>query len=396
MPATRTRRLAQTSSYYAAFVALGLATAALGPTLPSLAEHTQAQLGEISFLFTARSLGYLFGSLLGGWLYDRVPGHPVMAAALAVLALMLAIIPVVPLLPLLTAALLFLGMGGGALDVGGNTLLVWVHGRQVGPFMNALHFFFGVGSFLAPIIIAQAILQTGDITWAYWVLALCVLPVAVWLLGQSSPTSQFHSLDGSGSPLPAGGPDPRFEGRERLLVGLIALLLLLYVGAEAGFGLWIYTYALALDLGTPTTSAYLTSAFWGAFTLGRLLSIPLAARFRPRSVLLGDLVGCLACVGLLLIWPHSRAAAWLGTLGLGLAMAAIFPTAISLAERHMTLTGQRTGWFLIGASLGAMSLPWMIGQLFEAIGPQMAMLAIMGDLALALGVYLAFLLPATR
>jgi FHS family Na+ dependent glucose MFS transporter 1 len=396
MPATRNRRLARTSGYYAAFVALGLVTAALGPTLPGLAEHTQAQLGEISFLFTAHSLGYLLGSLLGGWLYDRVPGHPVMAAALAVLALMLGIIPVVPLLPLLTVALLFLGMGGGALDVGGNTLLVWVYGRQVGPFMNALHFFFGVGSFLAPIVVAQTILRTGDITWAYWVMALCVLPVAAWLFALSSPTSRASSSNRSGSPLPTTGLDSESERRERLLVALIALLLSLYVGAEAGFGGWIYTYALALDLGTTTTSAYLTSAFWGAFTLGRLLSIPLAARFRPRSILLGDLVGCLACVGLLLVWPHSRAATWLGTLGLGFAMASIFPTAVSLAERHMTLTGQRTGWFLIGASVGGMSLPWLIGQLFEAIGPQMAMLAIMGDLALALGVYLAFILPATR
>jgi FHS family Na+ dependent glucose MFS transporter 1 len=396
MPATRNRRLARTSVYYTAFVALGLVTAALGPTLPGLAEHTQAQLGEISFLFIAHSLGYLLGSLLGGWLYDRVPGHPVMAAALAVLALMLGIIPLAPLLPLLTAALLFLGMAGGALDVGGNTLLVWVHGRGVGPFMNALHFFFGVGSFLAPIVVAQAILLTGDITWAYWVLALCMLPVAAWLLGTSSPAIRADSPDRSGSPLSANGLDSGSESRERLLVALIALLLLLYVGAEAGFGGWIYTYALALDLGTPTTSAYLTSAFWGAFTLGRLLSIPLAARLRPRSILLGDLVGCLASVGLLLLWPNSLAATWLGTVALGLFMASIFPTAISLAERHVTITGQRTGWFLIGASLGAMSLPWMIGQLFEAIGPQMVMVAIVGDLALALGVYLAFIAPATR
>jgi FHS family Na+ dependent glucose MFS transporter 1 len=329
-------------------------------------------------------------------MYDRVPGHPVMATALAVLALMLAIIPLVPLLPLLTVALLFLGMAGGTLDVGGNTLLVWVHGRQVGPFMNALHFFFGIGSFLAPIVVAQAILLSGDITWAYWILALCMLPVAAWLLGISSPTSRASSPDRSGSPLPPNGLDSKSESRERLLVALIALLLLLYVGAEAGFGGWIYTYALALDLGTPTTSAYLTSAFWGAFTLGRLLSIPLAARLRPRSILLGDLVGCLVSVGILLLWPISLAATWLGTVGLGLSMASIFPTAISLAERYMTITGQRTGWFLIGASVGAMSLPWMIGQLFEAIGPQMVILAIMGDLALALGVYLAFIVPATR
>ncbi len=59
--------------YYAAFVVLGLATASLGPVLPRLAEQVAVSLGSISLLFTARSLGYLTGSLGSGRLYDRVP-----------------------------------------------------------------------------------------------------------------------------------------------------------------------------------------------------------------------------------------------------------------------------------------------------------------------------------
>ena len=62
---------------------------------------------------------------------------------------------------------------------------------------------------------------------------------------------------------------------------MIALLLFLFVAAEASYGGWVYTYALKLGIGSATTAAYLTSAFWGALTLGRLVSIPLAARFRP-------------------------------------------------------------------------------------------------------------------
>ena len=52
-----TGRISKTVGYYAAFIALGLVTASLGPTLPGLAENTRSQLGEISFLFTTRSLG---------------------------------------------------------------------------------------------------------------------------------------------------------------------------------------------------------------------------------------------------------------------------------------------------------------------------------------------------
>jgi FHS family Na+ dependent glucose MFS transporter 1 len=172
--------------------------------------------------------------------------------------------PTIPLLWLLIAVLLLMGIGEGVLDVGGNTLLVWVHRRKVGPFMNALHFFFGAGAFIAPIIIAQAVKMSGDIHWAYWILALLILPVSLWLLRLPSPTAQTISKDD-----PAGQVN-------HLLVALIVLFFFLYVGAEVSFGGWVFTYAVTLELTTETFAAYLTSAFWGSLTVGRLLAIPIA------------------------------------------------------------------------------------------------------------------------
>jgi FHS family Na+ dependent glucose MFS transporter 1 len=400
MPAQRNSHWPTTIGYFAIFVAVGLETASLGPTLPGLAGQTQTRLDGISFLFTAHGLGYMLGSFFGGRAYDRVRGHPLMVAMLVLMAAMLVVIPLAPVLWLLTAAWLVLGVTGGALDVGGNTLLVWVHGRQVGPFMNGLHFFFGVGSFLSPIIIALAIQMSGGITWAYWVLALLVLPVALWLVRLPSPSPEVAAADreqahGAATTHSKSEADKSRAGARRIvtppLVVLISLLLLLYVGAEAAFGGWIYTYAVALDLSDATTAAYMVSAFWGALTAGRLLAVPLAARYRPRSLLLADLVGCLASVGILLLWSSSPAATWLGTLGLGLSMASIFPTAITLAERRIAITGQVTGWFLVSSSIGAMFLPWLIGQLFESVGPQITMIAILVDLIAAVGVFFVLL-----
>lgn len=400
MPAQQNSHWPKTVGYFAVFVAVGLETASLGPTLPGLAGQTQTQLDGISFLFTAHGLGYMLGSFFGGRAYDRLRGHPLMVAMLVLMAAMLVVIPLVPALWLLTAAWLVLGMTGGALDVGGNTLLVWVHGRRVGPFMNGLHFFFGVGSFLSPIIIAQAIRMSGDITWAYWMLALLVLPVALWLVRLPSPCHQMATADRdpvSGSSTTHSGSETEKgrAGARRIvtpsLVVLISLLLLLYVGAEAAFGGWIYTYAVALNLSDTTTAAYLVSAFWGALTLGRLLAVPLAARYHPRSLLLADLVGCLVSVSVLLLWSSSPTATWLGTLGLGLSMASIFPTAITLAESRIGITGQVTGWFLVSSSIGAMLLPWLIGQLFESVGPQITMIAILVDLIAAVGIFAVLL-----
>jgi FHS family Na+ dependent glucose MFS transporter 1 len=228
------------------------------------------------------------------------------------------------------------------------------------------------------------VLVSGDITWAYWVLALLVAPVALWLLRLPSPPAQTVSKDG-----PVGQVNHR-------LVALIVLFFFLYVGAEVAFGGWIYTYAVGLKITTEAAAAYLTSAFWGALTVGRLLAIPIAARVRPRYILLGDLVGCLVSIGLILVWPGSLAAVWLGTIGVGLSMASIFPTTISLAERRMTVTGQVTGWFFVGASAGGMLLPWLIGQMFESVGPQVVMTALWVDLALALGILFVLLSFSTR
>jgi len=306
---------------------------------------------------------------------------------------------------LLAAAWLLLGVAGGAVDVGGNTLMVWVHGRQVGPFMNALHFFFGIGSFLSPIIVALALTLSGGVSLAYWVLAILMLPAVLWLVRLPSPSAEAAAATPESAPalapvgvpglVPAGpqaaadpglshsGPRMQSQGSPRRMVILIALFLGLYVASEATFGGWIYTYAVALDLSDATMAAYLTSAFWGALTLGRLLGIPLAARFRPRTLLAADLAGCVASVGILLLWPDSRTVIWVGTLGLGLSMASVFPTAITLAGRRLSLTGEVTGWFLVAGSLGAMSMPWLIGQMFEPVGPRIVMAVLFLDLVLA-------------
>ncbi len=380
-PAAGSRRagLAVTAAYYLAFVVLGLTTASFGPTLPGLAGHVRSTIGQISYLFVLRSLGYLAGSLIAGRLYDRVRGHPVMAGMILALVLTMAAIPVVPALWLLAALLFGLGAFEGVLDVGGNTLLVWVHRERIGPYMNGLHFFFGLGAFLSPVIVALTVERTGDIYWAYWSLALLMLPSAAWLARLPSP-APIASADAA----PARPALP-------VLIALIALFDFLYVGAEVAFGGWVFTYATALKLGTAASAAYLTSGFWGALTAGRLASIPLAARFSPRAVLLADLLIVLAGLALILALPGSFAALWAGTLCAGLGMASIFPTLLNLAGSHMTITGNVTSWFFVGSSLGGMTLPWIIGQLFEPLGPPVAMLAILTNIFLCLGVFAAMM-----
>jgi MFS transporter, FHS family, Na+ dependent glucose transporter 1 len=371
--------LAQTIGYFAGFVVLGLFASAVGPTLPGLAANTGAALAQVSWLFTARSFGYLVGSQRGGRLLDRLPGNRVLLVVLLLMSLAYFLVPVVTQLWILVGLMLLVGASVATLDVGCNALLVWVHRRGVGPYMSAMHFFFGVGAFIGPIIVGQVIGATGKVTGAYWIVAACALPVAFWLSRLRSPEPE---LEGQGN-----GRGASAQESPRLLLGLIVLFAFLYVGAEVAFAGWIFTYATRLDMLYGAKAAYLTSLFWGAFTAGRLVGIPVAARFRAQAILSADLAGCLVSLGVLLIWPGSLAVVVLSTAGLGFFMASIFPTLIVWTERQMTLTGRTTGWMFTGAGAGGMFLPWLVGQLFERVGPPVMTWIILVDLLACALVY---------
>lgn len=380
--APQRRQRATSFGYYSAFVGLGLVGASLGPTLPGLAEQTGTQLNAISILFSARALGYLGGSMVAGWVYDRQAGHPIIAAAILLMALLMTLVPFIPLLWILVGILLLIGIAEGTMDVGVNTLIGWLHRANVGPAMNALHFFFGIGAFLSPLIVAQVMLYSGGINWAYWVIAILLVPIALWIAQLPSPSAVTQ--DETTAPVAI----------DRLLTGLIILFFFLYVGIEIGFSGWIYTYAIEQAKFTAAQAAFLNSGFWGAFTLGRLISIPLAARLRPRYLLLGELLFATVCVSLVLLWPASSIILWIGVCGTGLAICAIFPVILTWAGRHMKLTGRVTSWFFVGASIGAMFFPWFIGQLFEGTGPLITMGTVMVCLILELIIFVILMVYA--
>jgi fucose permease len=276
----------------------------------------------------------------------------------------------------LLSGLFFLSsVAAGAVDVGGNTLLIWIHRDKVGPFMNGLHFAFGLGATLSPLLIVPIVKWSGGIAWVYWMMALLNLPVALLLFNLPSPSGVVEDEIESGKPV------------DYLLVGLISAFLFLYVGAEVGFGNWIAAYAQGIDLADAATAAYLTSAFWGVFTIGRLLAIPIAAIWLPRRILWVNLMGAAASLALIILLPGASWALWAGAMALGLFLASTFPTMFSLAERHLSLTAKLTSMFFGGISLGAMILPWLIGQLFDAVGPRSVMWVILADVMLAIGLF---------
>ncbi len=355
--AVKRDKIVKTTSYYLSFITLGFVIGVIGPTLPGLAENTGTKLKQISYLFTTHSFGYLAGSLLCGHMFDRVKGHPLMGAALVIMTVVMLLVPVMSVLWILVGILFVIGMAEAAVDVGGNTLLVWLHGKNVGPFMNGLHFFFGLGALVAPMVVAKVIKASGGFTHAYWILAGIMFPLSILFFRLRSP--QINRPSQSEHAL----------GEDRILVVFLSLFFFLHVGAEISYGSWIYSFAVSLNIAGKAGAAYLTSVYWGALTLGRMFSVLIAMRLKPKAMIVIDLTGCITAAAFVLLLSHSRYAVWGGTVLMGLSIASLFPTTINYAERNMDITGRVTSWFLVGGGVGSMFFPWFIGQRFESSGP---------------------------
>jgi fucose permease len=121
-----------------------------------------------------------------------------------------------------------------------------------------------------------------------------------------------------------------------------------------------------------------------------LVGIWVSTRARPITILILDFVGCLGSLALILFFQHSSIMLWIGTILFGISQASIFPTFLTLAEERMHVTGTIAGLFLVGAGMGGMILPCLIGQGFTRAGASAMMIMIFIGVVLNLLMLLLF------
>ena len=372
---THSTKIRNAIGYYLLFICLGFGLGITGPAIPSLAKQTTSTIGQIGLLLLFSSIGYSVGTLIGGKLFDRVSaGHLILGVCQLISAALLASIPLAGSLPVLLLIVFLGGLPNGAINTGANTLLMWTHREKSGPFINGLHFAFGLGAFLAPTLYAQILKLDWTYRHAYWILAGIAVLIAVFMLRQPQSPENPHRQGKSVL------SDRQDIARYLPQIICATLFLFFYVGAEITFGNWVYTYTVTLNLADATRAAYLTSSFWLAFTIGRLISIPAAARFKAEQILGVALAGCILIVGLVIVNSDSLALLWGSIIGLGFFMAPVWPTGYNLAGQSVKLTATISSIILLGDSFGGMFLPALTGQVVEHFGAPMMTWLVFGSL----------------
>lgn len=387
---TQKEKLRNTLGYYLIFISLGFGMGITGPALPSLAKQTGSTLGAIGSMFLVGSLGGLLGTAISGRILDRISQrHLVLGISQLIITIMLAVTPLAGNLWILLLIVFIIGFPIGMINTGANTLLMWTHGEKAGPYVNGLHFSFGLGAFLAPTVFAQVLNLGGTYQHAYWALAALAVPVTMFMLFLPGSPEHPHQHEDE---------TQTWENlRSALPIVLIAMLFLFfYVGSEITFGNWIYTYALTLNLADITNAAYLTSGFWLFFTIGRAVSVPVAVRFKPTQILTVAFLGAFGALTLAIVVPQSITVLWIAAAAVGFFMAPIWATGYNLAGQSIKLTATISSIIILGDSLGAVVLPWLTGLAIERFGAHTMPWLVLSSLTLNVLVFGIMLLQRSR
>ncbi|XP_030623569.1 major facilitator superfamily domain-containing protein 4B [Chanos chanos] len=175
-----------------------------------------------------------------------------------------------------------------------------------------------------------------------------------------------------------------------ILGGMVLFMTDGIVGAYAGF---VYTYAVSSPMSLPhKTAGYLASIFWAAITAGRLVSIPLAYRFKPVRLLMINLAGVIVTVLLLLILYTSNVFLFVGTCLLGLFLSSIFPCMLAYTEDILDYQGCATTVLVTSAGMGEMVLQVLVGSIIQTAGSYSFLLCGMIIGCIGFGLFIALLL----
>ncbi|KAI7799934.1 sodium-dependent glucose transporter 1-like [Triplophysa rosa] len=380
----------------ASFLGLGMAISVLGPTFEDLALNVNKSIGNLSYIFVGRSSGYIGGSLLGGILFDSVNPHLLLGFSLLITAFGMSGTPFCKKAWLLTALMSSVGVSMGVLDTGGNVLILNTWGEHAGPHMQALHFSFAAGAFVSPIIAKLLFGHSSDngtismplmsghaskaigaflpffhpksttltSMWAYIVIGAFALLVSLifFILYFCSPSASNGAKTATGK--------QSFSKHHSTLIFLLSLFFFFYVGSEVAYGSFIFTYAKDYAGMDQTWAAGLNSLFWGTFAAGRGLAIFFATCLSPGTLILLSLVGTTVSSLLLLLFSLNNPVLWTCTALYGVSMSTTFPSGISWVEQYTTVTGRSAAVFVVGAALGEMVLPSLLGFLLGHVQNQ--------------------------
>ena len=351
-------RLATFGAFFAFFL-FGFADSIKGPALPVILEDLKLGYAAGGALLFSTYAGFLFATLLAGSLCDRVGKRAVILMAGLSLCLGMAGFAGFATLPALMFAMILVGIGFGAFEVGGNTIIVDLQGARKGFYLNLLAVCHGAGSVLAPLF-AGKVLSSGA-SWrsvyGYSLILAALLPLYFLFVRYPRNKPSVRNRVGLrklgktafGSPM-----------------GLYYMLIAMYVSAEVATASWMVVFLQRAKGLSVISSSLFLSLFFGALTAGRLAGSLLVDRLGYLIIMLWASVAAALCLALGILAPAGFAFFLPLT---GFFFSIIFPTTTAaVSDLHRKNIGTVLGLLFTFGGAGAALGPWGVGIVSDWLG----------------------------
>ncbi|MBF6599216.1 MAG: MFS transporter [Dehalococcoidia bacterium] len=356
-PAAAPQRLLHGAAFLALFC-VGLYASAFGPAIPFIAGGLGVSLDTAGLLLTVFFAGSISASAAVAVALHARSSRLLGASGLAAVAAGSLLLGWAPSWALALAGGVVLGTGDG-LIIAGLHILMARSSRDVPKAVNDLNLYFALGAVAGPIWAGGVLSATDERGAVYAGIAAVALAAMLGLLLADEPVA------------PAGAPADaaeQFRLPDNPVTFVMGGLLFLYVGAEFGLGSWVSTYAKQSAHAGVLVAALLTSGFWLALAIGRLLT---GAYFRRRRDGLPLLIASAAGAGIaslaLALTSGNIAVSAACALGAGLFMGPMWPTTVAIASEsggpHDTAAAVTMG------NAGGLAVPWLQGKILVGAGP---------------------------
>jgi len=321
----------------------GIVAATWGTLNPTLG-FTDAQNGSIAMW---QAIGLAVASISVGPLIDLKGKKVALLGGLALICISLWSLPSAGGdYSTVRVLLAILGLGGGIVVTGANTLVSDVAESRRGSMLNLLNLFFGLGGLLTPLITAD-LLGGAAVRMCYVAAAMATVTLMI----------------NAAAPMPKPTGERGFKASEiGVVVGrpalyLLSLYLFLYVACEVGVWNWLAKYLSEVRKLDQTTALHILSlGFALGLLIGRLVVSRLLINLSALQVTLGASVA-MAITTFWMLESSSPSAAWVAVFCAGMAMAPMFPTTLAMvgdAFPRMTATAMgiviTCGWVGLAVS----------------------------------------------
>jgi fucose permease len=304
----------------------GMIAAMLGTILPDLSAKFQLSPKQNGNIALAQALGLVIASVLTGPLIDNSGYKLGLVLGLALIAIALFLLPRSTSYGQVALFLFILGLGGGTIVTGANSLVYDIGGKQQAAALNFLNLFFGLGGLTTPFISAN-LLGRSSTRLCYLTAILTAGTLAV----HASVRMPVPKSVGTISVAQVGG----LLGHPALW--LLAAMLFLYVACEVGVWNWLTRHLIAQGIPESRALNILSLGFALGMLVGRVAVTPIFKTVSPETVTLAASV-LMAITTYLALQTRQPRVAWIAVFCAGIAMAPMFPTTLAITGRIFSAT----------------------------------------------------------